>query len=81
MYNESTEKLNVIGPKLREIRIKRNMSQCVLAQKVTEKGMSRSTATICKIERQQRSVFDYEIQLFAEVLNVPIEEFYKKLML
>ncbi|MDD6394667.1 MAG: hypothetical protein PUB37_00555 [Firmicutes bacterium] len=57
------------------------MSQCVLAQKVTEKGMSRSTATICKIERQQRSVFDYEIQLFAEVLNVPIEEFYKKLML
>lgn len=81
MYNECTEKLNVIGPKLREIRIKRNLSQCELAQMVTERGRPRSTATICKIERQQRSVYDYEVQLFAEVLNVPIEELYKKVML
>lgn len=79
MHNENAEKLNVIGPKLREIRIKRNMSQCKLAQLVTEKsGKYRSTATICKIERQQRSVYDYEVQLFADVLNVPIEELYKQ---
>ncbi len=78
MYKKDTEKPNVIGPKLREIRIKRNMSQSILAERMTEKYDKISTATVCKIERQQRSVFDYEVQQFAEILNVQIEELYKK---
>ncbi len=78
MYNENTDKSNVIGPKLREIRIRRNLSQSDLSDLVKEKGMSRSTATICKIERQQRSVYDYEVQVFAEVLRVSIDELYQK---
>ena len=79
MYKKDTEKPNVIGPKLREIRIKRNMSQSILAERMTEKyDRNLSTATVCKIERQQRAVYDYEVQHFAEVLNVQIEELYKK---
>ena len=38
--------------------------------------MKRSVATISKIENQLRSVYDYEVQIFADVLGIPIDELY-----
>lgn len=73
---DSNGVLNVIGPKLKKIRNDRNISQTQFSQMCGEKHLKRSVATISKIENQLRSVYDYEVQIFAEVLGIPIDELY-----
>lgn len=70
---------NVIGPKLKEIRTREGMSQGVLSELAKQKNLKLSVATICKIERQQRSVYDYEVKILAEILGVSIDELYNLL--
>ncbi len=78
-YKENNDKgvLNVIGPKLKMIRNARNISQTMFSEMCEQRNLKRSVATISKIENQLRSVYDYEVQIFAEVLNVPIDELYR----
>ena len=68
--------LNVVGPRLRELRTARRITQSELCFMAKEKHLTISVATICKIERQQRSVYDYEVRIFAEILDVSIDELY-----
>lgn len=79
-YKENDDKgvLNVIGPKLKMIRNARNISQTMFSEMCEQKKLKRSVATISKVENQLRSVYDYEVQIFAEVLNVPIDELYRE---
>lgn len=78
-YKNNNEKgvLNVIGPKLKNLRTDRKITQGEFCKKALEKHLTISVATICKIEHRQRSVYDYEIQIFAEILDVPIDELYR----
>lgn len=69
--------LNVIGPRLKKIRSERKISQTKLSELCRERNLKRSVATISKIENQLRSVYDYEVQIFADALNVSIDELYK----
>ena len=77
-YREIDSKgvLNVIGPKLKEIRSDRNISQTVFCELCRKRNLRRSVATVSKIENQLRSVYDYEVLIFAEVLGVTIDELY-----
>lgn len=75
-YKDGYGVLNVVGPKLKTIRSSRNISQTELSKMCSQKGVKRSVATISKIENQLRSVYDYEVQVFAEVLGIPISELY-----
>ena len=68
--------LNVVGPKLKNLRNDKNISQTEFSRLCKEKGVKRSVATISKIENQLRSVYDYEVQIFADVLGIPIDELY-----
>ena len=68
--------LNVVGPKLKRLRNGKNISQTEFSRLCSEKGVKRSVATISKIENQLRSVYDYEVQIFADVLGIPIDELY-----
>ena len=76
-YKDGCGVLNVVGPKLKNLRNDKNISQTEFSRLCKEKGVKRSVATISKIENQLRSVYDYEVQIFAEVLNVPIDELYR----
>jgi DNA-binding XRE family transcriptional regulator len=55
--------------KLKEIREKAFMTQAELAEKT---GLT--IATICRIERYQRSPHFTTMRLLARALNVPVEE-------
>lgn len=77
MDNEEQGVLNVIGPRLKKIRIERKISQTKLSELCRERYLKRSVATISKIENQLRSVYDYEVQIFADALGVSIDELYK----
>lgn len=78
-YIENDEKgvLNVIGPRLRKIRSDKKVSQTQLSDLCRERNLKRSVATISKIENQLRSVYDYEVQIFADALGVTIDDLYK----
>lgn len=77
MGNEEQGILNVIGPRLKKIRIERKISQTKLSELCMERNLKRSVATISKIENQLRSVYDYEVQIFADALGVSIDELYR----
>ncbi len=63
--------LNLIGPQIRGLRVKREMTQEALAtqlQVIGAAGLDRGK--IAKIECRLRSVFDYELFAIAHVLGV-----------
>lgn len=78
-YMDSDEKgvLNVIGPRLKRLRTEKKISQTRLSELCRERNLLRSVATISKIENQQRSVYDYEVQVFTDALGVTIDELYR----
>lgn len=58
------------GSKIKEIRTKKNISQCELAEKVESLNQSQ----ICKIENGSRYVRVNEVNQIAKALNVPITQ-------
>lgn len=66
---------NISGKKLRELRIKANMTQRQLAEKLQLQGVDISMKEISKIENNTRLVKDFELMAFAKVLNVSADLF------
>lgn len=67
---------NMIGPKLREIRSARGLTQSDLASRCQRKGWDLSRETLAKIEGQSRWVADFELVFFASVLDLSINDFF-----
>lgn len=63
---------NIIGPKVREARLKQNppLTQEDLAVKLTKLGFNIDRVGISKIETGLRQVHDHEILLLAQALEV-----------
>ncbi len=68
--NPYGEKLNVAGRHVRELRIKRELSQEQLAAKLQLMGYSIGQKAISRMETGDRVVTDYELLLLAQVLSV-----------
>nr|WP_325298809.1 helix-turn-helix transcriptional regulator [uncultured Dysosmobacter sp.] len=68
--NPYGEKLNVAGRHVRELRMKRGLSQEQLAAKLQLMGYSIGQKAISRMETGDRVVTDYELLLLAQVLNV-----------
>lgn len=66
---------NISGKKLRELRIKFNLTQQELAEKIQLEGVDISMKEISKIENNSRLVKDFELLAFAKVLNVSADLF------
>lgn len=73
---DSQEK-NLIGKKVREFRKKRNMSQQELSDKLETLAIYICRGSISRIEDMSRTVTDLELYGLSQVLDVPIEEFFK----
>lgn len=74
---EGNEK-NLIGDKVRELRLAKGMSQQTLSNRLETLAIYICRGSISRIEDKQRTVTDIEIYGLAEVLDVPIQELFKK---
>lgn len=65
--------MNLSGPKIRQARLDRDpqWSQEELSQAVAERfGLELSATTISKIERAERSMYDFELRALCAVLHL-----------
>ena len=66
-------KKNICGEKIRQARAKKRLTQDNLAAKMQIEGIIIERDSISRIELGTRFVPDYELPIFARVLNVSIE--------
>nr|DAO11571.1 MAG TPA: helix-turn-helix domain protein [Caudoviricetes sp.] len=66
-------KKNLCGDRIREARQKARLSQSDLAAKIQIAGILMERDSISRIEIGTRFVADYELKVFAKVLNVAID--------
>ena len=65
--------MNYIGPRIREIRIEKTLSQKDLTAKCNVLGWDISRGTLAKIESKNRRVSDIEVLYLAKALGVDID--------
>ena len=72
------DKFNIIGSKVRELRIKANMSQRELSEKLELLAVYTCRGSISRIENGQRAVTDIEIDAICMVLKVSPNDLFEK---
>ena len=65
----SGEAKNIIGEKIRALRLQRSMTQKALAEQLQLAGYEFSDLTILRIENGTRFVPDYELKFFSRALS------------
>ena len=68
--------MNIIGKKIREIRMQQGLTQRQLAAACCLLGFDLSRSTLAKVESRNRQVTDYEIRYFAKALKVSEGDFF-----
>lgn len=68
--------MNVVGPKIRELRESKGMTQEEFAARCNVNDWDISRGTFAKIEAQVRRVTDDEVARWAEILGVDLKELY-----
>ena len=69
IYWNGTSK-NIVGPKIRQLRQSKGLSQAALAGQLQLLGMECSDLTILRIEQGNRFVPDYEVAILAKYFNI-----------
>lgn len=67
---------NMIGNKVKELRIKKGFSQQTLSDKLETLGIYVCRGSISRVEDKQRTVTDIELYGIAKVLEVSIEDLF-----
>lgn len=67
-------KKNLCGDRIRIEGLKKRMTQMELAAKIQLQGITLERDSISRIEIGTRFVTDYELKLFAKVLNVTVDD-------
>lgn len=63
-------KKNISGDRIREARLKKRLTQADLAARIQVEGVIMERDSISRIEKGTRFIPDYEIPVFARVLDV-----------
>ena len=69
---------NIIGPKIKQLRVSKKLTQKALAEKLQLEGYEFSDLTILRIEQGKRFVPDYEVAVLAKFFNVSTDELLSK---
>ncbi len=72
------DSMNMVGAKVRQLRIAKGMSQQALSNKLETLAVYICRGSISRIEDMQRTVTDIELYGLAEVLGVPIDELFDR---
>ena len=70
--------MNMVGKKVRELRIAKGMSQQALSDKLETLAVYICRGSISRIEDMQQTVTDIELYGLAQVLDVSINELFDK---
>ena len=68
-----SEKLNILGSRVREARTKAGLSQQQLSEKLELLAVYTCRGSISRIENGQRAITDIEIDAISKVLNVSLD--------
>ena len=71
--------MNMIGKRVRELRIEKGLSQQTLSNRLETLAIYVCRGSISRIEDKQRTVTDIELYGLAKILNVPIESLFEKI--
>ncbi len=72
------KEMNMIGDRVRELRIKKGMSQQMLSNKLETMAIYVCRGSVSRIEDKQRTVTDIELYGLSKVLEVPMNELFEK---
>lgn len=75
--NWEGEKRNLVGPKVKELRKKRKVTQKDMAAQLQVMGYDFNDLTILRIEQQTRFVSDIEVDALARYFNITIESLFR----
>lgn len=67
------DETNIIGPRVREARLRAKMSQKQLSEKMELMAVYICRGSLSRIENGQRTVTDIEIDALSKVLNVSLD--------
>jgi len=70
--------MNMVGDRIRELRIAKKMSQQQLSNKLEMLAIYVCRGSVSRIEDKQRTVTDIELYGFSKVLGVPIQALFEK---
>ena len=70
-------KLNAIGAKIKEYRIRNNMTQQQLTDKMQLFGIDINKNSLQKIENNNRIIKEYELAVLAIIFNISTDELLK----
>lgn len=69
-------KANIVGPMIREARLKQHLTQDELAIKMQLENIEISQKGISRIEKQERFVADFELKVLCKVLKLDIDQLF-----
>ncbi len=69
--------MNMIGGKVRELRIKNGLSQQALSNKLETLAIYICRGSVSRIEDKQRTVTDIELYGLSKILNVSIADLFE----
>lgn len=72
------KEMNLIGNKVRELRISKGWSQQTLSNKLETLAVYICRGSISRIEDKQRTVTDIELYGLAKILDVSIEDLFEE---
>lgn len=72
-WNQESNSKNLIGQRVKALRIEKHMSQKALAEQLQLAGYEFSDLTVLRIEQGTRFVPDYEVVALAEFFHVSCE--------
>ena len=72
----SRRQLNIVGQRLRELRLKRGYTLARLAAKCGILGWDVTGGTLAKIETRQRSAYDCELFILKKALGAQTDELF-----
>lgn len=71
-------KKNICGENIRRIRGEKKLSQAKLSQLLQLEGIVIDRYSICRMEKGERFIADYELYKIARVLEVPMEDLFRE---
>lgn len=75
--NIVSERKNIVGENIRQMRSRLSISQKQLASLLNEEGLDITSCTLCKIENGTRGITDIELYTLAKLFRVSIDKFFE----
>lgn len=71
------EAQNLVGDKIRKLRIENHMSQKDLSVRLETLAVYVCRGSISRIEKKERTVTDFELKAFAQILKVGVADLFE----